>query len=854
MKKIISLLFIISFFIPVKGQLKMEYYFPDGYAFNSTIPTPEEVLGFVPGEWHISHDQTIRYFERLAMASDRVILQEYGRTYENRPLFHMIITSPENQKNLEKLRLNHISLADPSVSGNLKTQEMPAVVRLGYGVHGNEASAQNAAPLVAYFYASALGEEIEKILDQTIILIDPSLNPDGQHRFSTWVNMHKSKTLVTDPENREFREVWPGSRTNHYWFDLNRDWILAQHPESKGRLTSFHNWKPLINTDHHEFGANSTFFFQPGIPTRINPLTPKRTNELTYEIGKFHAVALDKIGSLYYTEESFDDFYYGKGSSYPDGNGSIGILFEQAGTKGHSRETIHGVVDFPFTIKNQVTVSFSTIEAAQHLRTKLLENLRDFYSSALQLAGTETTKAWVFGEPHDKSKMYHFLEIMKYNQVAVYELNSAVNIDKKRFEPGNSYIIPLNQPQFRIIQSLFQAETIFEDSLFYDISTWVMPLAFNIPYAAVTNVRQAESLRGKKIEAIALPEGKLIGEKSEIGYLFHWDEYCAPKLLYAIQNKGLRTKVASREFAMATSAGNQNFSYGSIFISTTQQEFPADKIYDFLQQEARTAGVNVYAVSTGLTKDGIDIGSGNFLSINKPEILMLVGDGISSGEAGEIWHLLDQRFHMPVTKVEISRFNNMDLQRYNTIIMPGGSYNAISEIGKNRLQEWIRNGGNLVAMRTANNWLVNQKILSLNFIRATPEEIPENIPYYLSREYRGARNIPGSIFEIRMDISHPIAYGYKRNQLPVFKSGSMIVEKGNNPFANPLVYTNNPLLSGYVHNSFLQPIQGSSSIVISSQGRGNIITFVDNPNFRAFWYGTNKLFMNAIFFGTTMRN
>ena len=854
MKKIVILLGFAFLLIPVTAQLKMDYYFPEGSAFDASIPTPEEVLGFVPGEWHISHDQTIRYFEKLAEASDKVILQEYGRTYQNRPLFHVIITSRENHKNLEKLRLKHISLADPSVSGNLKLQDMPAVVRLGYGVHGNEPSAQNAAPLVAYFYASAMGEEIEKILEQTIILIDPSLNPDGQHRFSTWVNMHKSKTLVTDPENREFREVWPGSRTNHYWFDLNRDWILAQHPESKGRLTFFHDWKPLINTDHHEFGANSTFFFQPGIPTRINPLTPKRTNELTYMIGEFHAVALDKIGSLYYTEESFDDFYYGKGSSYPDGNGSIGILFEQAGTKGHARETIHGIIDFPFTIKNQVVVSFSTIEAAQHLKTELLENLRDFYSSALQLAGRETTKAWVFGEPHDKSKMYHFLEIMKYNQVAVYELNSAVTIDNKRFEPGNSYMIPLNQPQYRIIQSLFQTESTFEDSLFYDISTWVMPLAFNIPYAAVTNLRQAENLKGKKIEAIALPKGELVGGKSEIGYVFQWDEYYAPKLLYAIQNKGLRTKVAAREFTMTTPAGNQNFSYGSIFVSTTQQELPGEELCDFLKKAAQSIGVNIYAVSTGLTKEGINIGSGNFLSINKPEILMLVGDGISSGEAGEIWHLIDQRFHMPVTKVEISRFNGMELQRYNTIIMPGGSYNAISETANNRLQEWIRNGGNIIAMRTANNWLVNQKIINLNFIRVTSDEIPDNIPYYLSREYRGARNIPGSIFELKIDISHPIAYGYKRDHLPVFKSGSMIVEKSKNPFANPLYFSENPFLSGYVHKSFLDPIKGSSSVVISSPGRGNVITFVDNPNFRAFWYGTNKLFMNALFFGSIMRN
>lgn len=853
MKKICLLIVSLGIITHLQGQLNMDYYFPAGTKFDSSVPVPEEILGFVPGEWHMSHDQTIRYFEKLAAASDRVIFQEYGRTYENRPLFHVIITSPENHKNLEAIRQNHLALTDPKTSKNISIDNMPAIVRLGYGVHGNESSAQNAAPLVAYFYAAAQGTEVENILRNTVILLDPSLNPDGQQRFSSWVNMHKSKNPVTDPENREFREVWPGARTNHYWFDLNRDWILAQHPESKSRLKFYHQWKPLINTDHHEFGANSTFFFQPGIPSRINPLTPKRTSELTQAVGKFHAKALDKIGSLYFTEETFDDFYYGKGSSYPDANGSIGILFEQAGLKGHKRETPHGVIDFAFTIKNQVTVSFSTIEAAQNLRKELLENLRSFYSSTTDLFSKEPVKAWVFGESYDKGKMFHFFEVLLVNQIEVYELTSSINIGSQRFEPGYSYIIPLNQSQFRIIQSLFQTTTSFEDSLFYDTSTWIMPLAFNIPYAGISNPKQAETSKGKKVDSYPFPKGQMIGDKSEIGYVFSWDEYYAPKVLYGLQSIGIRTKVANREFKMSTQKGDKDFSYGSIFVSTTQQEISHDEIYETLRKLAFENGVEVFAVTTGLTKAGINIGSGNFLSISKPEILMFVGDGISSSEAGEIWHLLDQRFDMPVTQVEISRFNNMDLQRYNTIIMPSGSYGGINESAKTRLQDWVRNGGNIIALRSANNWLNSQKIISLNMKPSPTADVPDEIPYYMIREYRGAINIPGSIFEHNMDITHPVGYGYRRNIVPMFKTGGLAVEKIKTPSANPVIYGQEPLLSGYSHPTLTEPLKGSASIIISSPGRGNVISFVDNPNYRAFWYGTNKLFMNALFFGPTIR-
>jgi hypothetical protein len=347
----------------VFSQVEQNYYLPDEN-YLPQIPTPESIIGHQIGEWHLTHDKLTAYLSLLAEQSDRVILQEYARSWENRPLFHLIITAPANHAKLEQIRKEHLKLSDP---GN-----MPVVVRLGYNVHGNESSASNASVLVAYYLAASLNPEVLDYLDNMVILLDPCLNPDGFNRHASWINMHKSQNPMPDDNSRGFHEAWPGGRTNHYWFDLNRDWILLQHPESRGRVEVFHRWRPNVQTDHHEMGASSTFFFQPGIPSRTNPMTTERTTELTRKIGQYHAAALDHDGSLFFTEEIFDDFYYGKGSSYPDVNGCVGILFEQAGTRGFERDTPRGKLTFPYAIRNQVRVSLSTLMASYELREELL--------------------------------------------------------------------------------------------------------------------------------------------------------------------------------------------------------------------------------------------------------------------------------------------------------------------------------------------------------------------------------------------------------------------------------------------------------------------------------------------------
>ncbi|HEY5615269.1 MAG TPA: M14 metallopeptidase family protein, partial [Bacteroidota bacterium] len=416
------------------AQVNLNYYLPSDVQYNPGIPTPQSFFGFQVGDWHLFPEQIHAYMKALDEASDRITMAPMGQTYEQRQIWLMTITSPENHRNLPTIKQQHLALSDPARSSSANIDNMPAVVWLGYSVHGNEPSGSNASVLVAYYLAAARGQAIEDQLKNTVILLNPSINPDGLSRFAHWANTNKGKQLVADPASREHNETWPGGRTNHYWFDLNRDWMPLQHPESRGRLEKYYEWMPNVLVDHHEMGTNATFFFQPGEPQRNHPLAPKRVNELTVAIAQHHAKALDAIGSLYYTKEGFDDYYIGKGSSFPDLMGCIGILFEQASSRGHVQESIHGDVAFPFTIRNQFTTSLSTLRAAHALRKDLLAHQREFFTSAMNEAGQAPVKAYVFGTPADPARTYHFVDILRRHQIDVYELSKRLTADGKTFE------------------------------------------------------------------------------------------------------------------------------------------------------------------------------------------------------------------------------------------------------------------------------------------------------------------------------------------------------------------------------------------------------------------------------------
>lgn len=821
---------------------KLTYYLPD-IEYDENIPTPEAFLGYQIGEWHISHDQQLAYMKELARLSPRITLTTYARSYEHRPLVYLTITSESNHQNLPQLRERHLQVSDPSVSSSLNLQAIPAVLYQGFSIHGNEPSGGNAAPLVAYYLAAAKSPEVERLLNEVIILFDPCYNPDGFHRFSSWANMHKNLNLTGDPQDREYDEVWPRGRTNHYWFDLNRDWLPVQHPESQGRIRTFHEWKPNVLTDHHEMGTNSTFFFMPGVPQRTHPLTPWRNQELTGSIGTFHQKALDEIGSLYYTQEGYDDFYMGKGSTYPDANGCIGILFEQASSRGHLQHTENGDLSFPFTIRNQVATALSTHKAILELGPQLLDFQRDFYKTAMDEARKDRRKAYIFGDSHDQSRVDHLVEILRRHQVKVYELKDKKEINGISYEPGTSFLVPMEQTQYRLIRAMFETMTTFEDSIFYDVSTWTLPLSFNIRYTTIS-ASELSGARGEEITGLRPNRNNPALFQSEYAYLMPWDDYYAPKALNTLLKKGLRVKVATRPLEF----NNKTYKEGTIMIPAQNQETSVSDLFQLLTEIASETGVTIDKADTGWTPAGIDFGSRDFEPVDRPRVLLLVGDGVSSYDAGEVWHLLDQRFGMEVVMAEANNLSRLNLQPYNRIVMVDGRYSGIGKNGASALKGWLQDGGTLIAMKRAAQWAESNGLSGVRF-KKSPDKVEAQRPYSKMDDDYGSEVIGGAIFETIIDLTHPLAYGFQRAQLPSFRRGTLFFEIAKNPYATPMKYSNAPLLSGYIKKDNLRQLSGSAVVVVSSLGSGRVINMADNPNFRAFWFGTNKIFMNALFFG-----
>jgi len=827
-------MFFTCYFFNLQSQnssVDLNYYFSNQEsAFDKSIPTPKSIIGHQVGEWHITHDKLVQYMKELAKSSDRVTIQNRGLTYEDRPLILLTITSKNNHSNIEEIKEKHLALSNDTNVSNFN--DLPLVVYQGFSIHGNEPSGSNASLLLAYYLAASKSNFIDDLLENTIILLDPSFNPDGLQRFAYWANTNKNYNLNPDPNDREYNEIWPGGRTNHYWFDMNRDWLPVQLPESRARIKTYNEWLPNILTDHHEMGTNATFFFQPGIPSRTHPLTPILNQELTKKIADFHVEELNEIGSLYYSEESFDDFYYGKGSTFPDINGGIGILFEQASSRGHIQESANGTLTFPFTIKNQFTAAISTLKAGVNLRKDLLEYQYNFYKNSREEVSKSRNKGIIFGDSKDRSKTIHLAEILKRHEIDYYELKNDITHKGKYYKKDYAFIIPKNQKKSKLINAMFESRTEFRDSLFYDVSAWTLPLAFNLDYDMNIDMDNAGD---KNLEFSANIGG--VTKKTNYAYLMEWHEYYTPKVLNEILNNDMIAKVALKRFNI----DNKTFDYGTILIPVFNKEI--DSTYNFLNKLAKDNSITIHGVDTGLA-DGIDLGSNHFRRISKKKIALLVGDGFSAYDCGEIWHLFDTRYNIKLTKLDVRNLSSADISDYSTIIMP--SSRGLNSKNSDKMKKWIENGGTLIAYKNSLKWAEKNNLVEYNFKET--KRTAENISFEEKRNYFGSQAIGGAIFKANIDRTHPINFGFKNNSISLFRNSTLFIEADKDSYNNPIRYSEKPLLSGYISENNLNNLKSTVPLKINKLNKGKIISITDNTNFRAFWYGTNKLLVNAIYF------
>jgi hypothetical protein len=843
--------------LPQRTDAQNEYFFPAGITFDQNIPSPEEFLGYPIGTFATRHDRIVSYLQELARLSDRATYQSIGTTFEHRPMPVLTVTSPPNHARLESIRQEHLASLEPGASPNA---DIPVIAHLGHNIHGNENSAGESALLMAYWLVAGTGPVHERILNEGVFHVEPTLNPDGRERFVQWTNMNRAEPFVSDPLDREHNELWPGGRTNHYWFDLNRDWYLLVNPESRARVDFHHKWRANVVTDHHEMGTNSSYFFEPPEPiVGWNPLLPERLyTEVTATFSAYWVDALDEIGSLYFTREVFDKFYPGYGSSYPNFLGSFAVLFEQASSRGFvQKSTHHGEVTLAFTIRNQLRTGLATVRGTIENREMLQQYQREFFASAISEGEAYEIDGWVFGDPHDPTLNREFIDYLLWHRIEVYELNSAQQGNGFTFEPGHSWVVPASQPLYRLARSIFDRAGTFADSVFYDVSAWTMPLSYGIPDLAL---RTGRLPMGDRITEVPTLEGAGPVARSPIAYLMDWSNSGAPRALHAMQTAGVRAEAAFLPFTARTTDGDVSFPRGSISVPVSTQELDPESLHAAVAAAAEEANVPIYSATTGRSAGGIDLGSGNFRPVRAPRVLMLMGEGISGYEAGQVWHLMDQRIAMPMTKVDVSDLGRVVWSDYDVLVLVSGDLSAFSGSRLDDLKAWIRGGGTLVAQREAAAWATRNG-LTPNVKEPGIGELPsENdsaeVEAASRRDYadaydiEGAKLIGGSIWEADLDVTHPLGFGYHRRFLPVWRDHNFFFTPSESEYGTVAqLVDDDPWLAGYISDENREWLQGSPSVLTDRLGRGIVVLLVDNTNFRGYWRGTNRLFLNALFFG-----
>ncbi|WDE11655.1 M14 family metallopeptidase [Thalassomonas haliotis] len=819
---------------------KENNYMPD-------VPQPAAVLGFEVGERQIRHDQLLTYFQTLGQASSRVKLTPIGQTNQYRQQLLVTISSEENLINLdsllEKRSVRTLVNADKKDS---KNSDEPLVVWLGYSVHGDEISGANAAMLAAYHYAASQDKEVTDMLAQTIIVMEPSINPDGMDRFVNWVTTFRGTVANADANHIEHHQGWPSGRTNHFWFDLNRDWLLLSQKESRNRLKYFHYYQPNVLGDYHEMGANASYFFQPGIPTRTHPLTPKENTRLTQTIAGFHARALDQEQRLYFSEENYDDFYYGKGSTYPDINGSIGILFEQASSRGMQQDTINGLLTFDFGIKNHLLTSLSTVEGAWKNKARLTAYRKRFYQQGLKLAGKEKFSGYLLHESKDSHRLAAFLDKLQQHQIQVYPLTEDYSHNGKQYSKESSYYVPLEQPQYWVIQALFNQETNFRDNTFYDVSGWTMALAMNIEFQKVERTWGLELAKNTWQRSEVKPQAI---DENAYAYGFEWHHFLAPKMLNQLLAQGIKAKVATKAFTAAMKKGKRSFKPGTIVIPAGLQQQANWR--ELVAQASQSNNLEVISFNTGFTPQGIDFGSNSLKPLSQVKTLLVGGVGVSQYEAGEIRYYLDEILNIPVSVVEQQRLGKINLSDYSHLIFVDGSYSSLPEATVTKLSAWVKQGGTLFAQKRGAKWLADKELLKADFVSNKQLEQlfdTENLSYGDKEALAGRKRIAGAIFNTRLDTSHPLAYGYDKAELPMFRNSTLIMDRPTQPFISVASYTEEPLLSGYTDRNLINRIANNSALMAHNLGKGRVIATSDNFVFRGYWYGSAKLLANSLFF------
>lgn len=845
--------------------------FPTGVSYDSRIPMPKIFLGHALGSAPVRHHQLVEYLQTVASLSDRMTVEIIGYSHERRPILFLVITSPTNHARIGEIRDQHVALTEPSMNQNV-SDGMPVVTWLNYGVHGAESAGMDAALPTVYYLAAAQGPAVKRILDESVILLTAVFNPDGHAKRVSWFDSFGSQVTVSDPQHMEHDYDGRVLRTNHYGFDLNRQWLLLTQPEPRAWMRKWHEWRPNVSVDFHEMGPERTYYFHPGVATRTHPLIPDEAERLMADTVRESERFLDSEARLYYHGERFDNFYIGKGSTYPLINGAVGILYEAGAARGVELDTPHGLRSYRENIRKHFRTSIGSVEGALNQRTKLLEFQKRFYESALEDANDSVVKAYVFNAPNDAARLYHFVDLLNYHRIKTYELSRNIDVDGKSFAAGEAIIVPLRQTQYRMIRGIFDTVTKFEDTTFYDISSWTVPLAFNLHYAALSGRSFRANLVGAET-SLESPSAD-VPDSANYAFVFEWTGYYAPRALNRVLSAELLASVATKPFILQTTRGSYEFRTGSVLVPFDRQEQSPKQIEELMRVIAAEDGLFVHSITSGRSLSGTagpNPGGPSFVPVKEPKVLLVTGRGVDLYDTGAAWHLMDFRMRMPVTLRDRGRLDSLDWSTYTHVIFPGGEYEEYAPDYLDGLRRWVEHGGTVIGIRQASQWLRDNVLDYIEPVDgdavgsiASSEAIPGSEPLqaeeseemeepnrldYAAKENREAADvIAGAIFSGDLDISHPLGFGYDRRDIAMHKNTVEVMVRPDNPYATVIAYGKQPLLSGYASTTNQDALAGTAALIADRHGDGSVILFADDPNFRGIWYGTNKLFMNSLFF------
>lgn len=818
------------------------------------LQTPKQFFGFEIGSRHLRHDQVLSYLTYLADASGRVTLIPYGRTHGKRPLLVAAITSAENSQRLGALRKRRRRLTSGGV--DVRLDEELLVMYMGYSVHGDESSAVNAAPLVAYHLASSEEKDVQSWLSESVFLLDPALNPDGVDRFANWANENRGKFPSPSSLDREHNQPWPGGRTNYYWFDLNRDWLPGVHPESQGRLRLFHQWKPKVVLDFHEMSGNSSYFFQPGIPARNNPLSPAKNLDLTRRFAAEHAASLDAAGELFLTEERFDDFYVGKGSTYPDLHGAVGILFEQGSTRGLQLKNARTDRHFADTVANQIRTSLSSLKAAHELRVELLQFQTSFYAESLKSAAQDGTRAYVL--TGTASRIAAAARLLDAHAIEVYQPPADIRFDGIRHNHREVLVVPRVQAETTFVQSLMEPVQSFRENIFYDVSTWHLPSALDLQMQRLQNdIPETWLAERWKPRANAAAE-EWIGDAA-VGYAFAPTELAAPRLVSALQAVGTNLRVTTETVVSDGGPDAARWPLGTFLVLKQPNAERWPRVVETLRRVSVLNHLTVEKMDSSMTPVGPDLGSDTMLHIPKCNPLLVVGSGTRAYSAGALWHHLDVRMRQRATLVDTHRLASADLRDFSCVILPEGSYSAWSSNEVEQLKTYVRGGGTVIAIASAIRWLDQKGLIQLGDPPAaekagdarSADARPPAPRFGDARRSRALESIAGAFLMTELDPTHPLGYGFPHPRVPVFRDHTYRFARPKNPYQTAAHYDG--VIAGYVSERNRQRLDQTAAAWIETAGRGRFILLADNPVFRGYVRSSERFFTNALLLGPAIQ-